>query len=184
MIFERTRSRIRPGSASACGIEPGERLPEGPFGEFTGYASYRSTQHVFVAKRVSAVEHSYARTETAIGLGQLQSRRSGSDDDEMRYQTFVVEDRLVGEKGDLLQAGDRGNGGPRPSCDHEAAGLDDLLSGQNRPGAGKFGLGLDDLHAHGPVALPRIHWRNGGDDVSQMLAQAAKIDTGLVPFVS
>jgi 2,5-furandicarboxylate decarboxylase 1 len=28
------------------------REPEGPFGEFTGYASYRSTQHVFVAKRV------------------------------------------------------------------------------------------------------------------------------------
>src|SRR5215471_7270741 len=28
------------------------REPEGPFGEFTGYASYRSTQHVFVAKRL------------------------------------------------------------------------------------------------------------------------------------
>jgi 2,5-furandicarboxylate decarboxylase 1 len=28
------------------------REPEGPFGEFTGYASYRSTQNVFVAKRV------------------------------------------------------------------------------------------------------------------------------------
>ena len=28
------------------------REPEGPFGEFTGYASYRSTQHVFVARRV------------------------------------------------------------------------------------------------------------------------------------
>jgi 2,5-furandicarboxylate decarboxylase 1 len=29
-----------------------EHEPEGPFGEFTGYASYRSTQNVFVAKRV------------------------------------------------------------------------------------------------------------------------------------
>jgi UbiD family decarboxylase len=28
------------------------REPEGPFGEFTGYASYRSTQNVFKAKRV------------------------------------------------------------------------------------------------------------------------------------
>jgi UbiD family decarboxylase len=28
------------------------REPEGPFGEFTGYASYRSTQHVFVARRI------------------------------------------------------------------------------------------------------------------------------------
>ncbi len=26
--------------------------PEGPFGEFTGYASYRSTQNVFVAHRI------------------------------------------------------------------------------------------------------------------------------------
>ena len=30
-----------------------ETEPEGPFGEFTGYASYRSTQNVFVARRIS-----------------------------------------------------------------------------------------------------------------------------------
>jgi 2,5-furandicarboxylate decarboxylase 1 len=29
-----------------------EREPEGPFSEFTGYASFRSTQNVFVAKRI------------------------------------------------------------------------------------------------------------------------------------
>lgn len=38
------------------------REPEGPFGEFTGYASYRSTQNVFVAHRVrmrrDAIYHS------------------------------------------------------------------------------------------------------------------------------
>ncbi len=34
-------------------ILAGVHEPEGPFGEFTGYASYRSTQNVFVAKRVS-----------------------------------------------------------------------------------------------------------------------------------
>jgi 2,5-furandicarboxylate decarboxylase 1 len=38
--------------------------PEGPFGEFTGYASYRSTQNVFVVKRVQmrkdAIFHSVA----------------------------------------------------------------------------------------------------------------------------
>lgn len=33
-------------------ILAGEREPEGPFGEFTGYASFRSTQNVFVAHRV------------------------------------------------------------------------------------------------------------------------------------
>jgi 2,5-furandicarboxylate decarboxylase 1 len=33
-------------------ILAGEREPEGPFGEFTGYASYRSTQNVFIAHRV------------------------------------------------------------------------------------------------------------------------------------
>jgi 2,5-furandicarboxylate decarboxylase 1 len=43
--------------ASAEIIVEGEILagvhePEGPFGEFTGYASHRSTQNVFVAKRV------------------------------------------------------------------------------------------------------------------------------------
>jgi UbiD family decarboxylase len=43
-----------------CGV----REPEGPFSEFTGYASYRSTQNVFVADRISmrrdAVFHSVA----------------------------------------------------------------------------------------------------------------------------
>jgi 2,5-furandicarboxylate decarboxylase 1 len=33
-------------------ILAGVHEPEGPFGEFTGYASHRSTQNVFVAKRV------------------------------------------------------------------------------------------------------------------------------------
>jgi 2,5-furandicarboxylate decarboxylase 1 len=33
-------------------ILPDVREPEGPFGEFTGYASFRSTQNVFVAQRV------------------------------------------------------------------------------------------------------------------------------------
>ena len=33
-------------------ILAGVQEPEGPFGEFTGYASHRSTQNVFVAKRV------------------------------------------------------------------------------------------------------------------------------------
>jgi UbiD family decarboxylase len=38
--------------------------PEGPFGEFTGYASYRSTENVFVARRIQmrrdAIFHSVA----------------------------------------------------------------------------------------------------------------------------
>lgn len=37
-------------------ILSGVHEPEGPFGEFTGYASYRSTQNVFVAKRVQMRE--------------------------------------------------------------------------------------------------------------------------------
>lgn len=45
-------------------ILAGTREPEGPFGEFTGYASYRSTENVFVAKRVQmrsdAIFHSVA----------------------------------------------------------------------------------------------------------------------------
>jgi len=34
-------------------ILPGEREPEGPFGEFTGYFSRRSTEHVFVARALA-----------------------------------------------------------------------------------------------------------------------------------
>lgn len=34
-------------------ILAGVREPEGPFGEFTGYASYRSTEHVFMVEAIS-----------------------------------------------------------------------------------------------------------------------------------
>ena len=48
------------------------REPEGPFGEFTGYASYRSTENVFVAKRMSmrqdAMFHSIASGMSAEHL--------------------------------------------------------------------------------------------------------------------
>ncbi|PYM39042.1 MAG: UbiD family decarboxylase [Candidatus Rokuibacteriota bacterium] len=37
-------------------ILPGAREPEGPFGEFTGYVSRRSTEHVFVAKALALRE--------------------------------------------------------------------------------------------------------------------------------
>ena len=41
-----------------------EQAPEGPFGEFTGYASYRSTNNIFVAKKLrmrrDAMFHSIA----------------------------------------------------------------------------------------------------------------------------
>lgn len=40
-------------------ILAGEREPEGPFGEFTGYASHRSTQNVFIAKRVRMRRDAY-----------------------------------------------------------------------------------------------------------------------------
>jgi 2,5-furandicarboxylate decarboxylase 1 len=40
-------------------ILAGVHEPEGPFGEFTGYASYRSTQNVFVAKRVRMRRDAY-----------------------------------------------------------------------------------------------------------------------------
>jgi 2,5-furandicarboxylate decarboxylase 1 len=40
-------------------ILAGVHEPEGPFGEFTGYASYRSTQNVFVAKRIRMRRDAY-----------------------------------------------------------------------------------------------------------------------------
>jgi UbiD family decarboxylase len=40
-------------------ILAGVREPEGPFGEFTGYASYRSTQNVFVVHRIRMRKDAY-----------------------------------------------------------------------------------------------------------------------------
>jgi UbiD family decarboxylase len=48
-------------------ILPGVREPEGPFGEFTGYMSRRSTEHVFVAKAVAMRERPWFQS---IGSGR------------------------------------------------------------------------------------------------------------------
>jgi 2,5-furandicarboxylate decarboxylase 1 len=48
-------------------IPPGVREPEGPFGEFTGYFSRRSTEHVFVAKAIAMRERPWFQS---IGSGR------------------------------------------------------------------------------------------------------------------
>jgi 2,5-furandicarboxylate decarboxylase 1 len=48
-------------------ILPGEREPEGPFGEFTGYFSRRSTEHVFVARAIAMRERPWFQS---IGSGR------------------------------------------------------------------------------------------------------------------
>ena len=48
-------------------IVPGVREPEGPFGEFTGYFSRRSTEHVFVARAVAMREQPWFQS---IGSGR------------------------------------------------------------------------------------------------------------------
>ena len=48
-------------------ILPGVREPEGPFGEFTGYVSRRSTEHVFVARAVAMRERPWLQS---IGSGR------------------------------------------------------------------------------------------------------------------
>src|SRR4029450_7989863 len=48
-------------------ILAGVREPEGPFGEFTGYFSRRSTEHVFVAKALSMRERAWFQS---IGSGR------------------------------------------------------------------------------------------------------------------
>ncbi len=48
-------------------ILPGVREPEGPFGEFTGYFSRRSTEHVFVARALAMREHPWFQS---IGSGR------------------------------------------------------------------------------------------------------------------
>ena len=42
-----------------------EHEPEGPFGEFTGYASYRSTQNIFIAKRIRMRRDAYFHSVVA-----------------------------------------------------------------------------------------------------------------------
>jgi 2,5-furandicarboxylate decarboxylase 1 len=62
---------LRVPAAAEIAIEgeilPGVREPEGPFGEFTGYFSRRSTQHVFVAKAIAMRDRPWFQS---IGSGR------------------------------------------------------------------------------------------------------------------
>ncbi len=67
-MFEYQRRAEAKGQALPCAIALGrEREPEGPFGEFTGYFSRRSTEHVFVARAIARREAPWFQS---IGSGR------------------------------------------------------------------------------------------------------------------
>ena len=76
---------------------------------------------IVLGQHARGLEHGDARAEPAMRLRHLEADRAAADDDQMLGQHAVLEDRLVGEIGHVLEAGDRRHGGRRAGGDDEAA---------------------------------------------------------------
>ena len=57
-------------------------------------------------------------------LRQLEPDRTAADHDQVCWRLLEIEDRLIGKKGHVSQAGDRRHERRRARRDHEAARLD------------------------------------------------------------
>ena len=88
----------------------------------------------------------------------------------------VVENRLVGEIGNVLQACNRRHDGRRPGRDHEPARLDAVLARFDGFSIDEAPGGGDDLDAEAGEAFDRVIRRDRGDDVVHVVVHGTRID--------
>ena len=83
--------------------------------------------------------------EPPVGLRQLDADRTGADHQEMLRQRRVVENRLVGEIGDAVDAGDRRDRRLGAGGDDHPPRLDRAIAGNNPAPADETCFGADHL---------------------------------------
>ena len=129
-------------------ILPGVREPEGPFGEFTGYFSRRSTEHVFVAKAIAMREKPW-----------FQSIGSGRAGDHITTLGLIREAEITNALARVIP-NVRGGAGPAPA---RLDGLPRISSGRRRQVRGR----RRPLRGAAPRGAVRDHRplraRRGGD---------------------
>ena len=98
----------------------------------------------------------------------------------MRELAGVVEDRLGGEVGHAVEAGDGGNHGPRAGGDDEAAGADMHRPGAQRAPIDEAALRLDDLGTERLQTRRRVLGGEPGNHLLDLVVQPARVDARLV----
>ena len=112
-------------------------------------------------------------------LGELDADGPAADDEQALRPSVEIEDRLVGQVGDPVEAGDRRHRRTRADGEHEPARLDRPPAGDNRRGVGEARLRGDHLNPESREALGGIVGRDGCDDAPDVIAHAAVIHRGL-----
>ena len=127
---------------------------------------------VVLAHRLEAFEHGDAAAEPQVRLRQLDADRPAADDDQVLDALGVVEDRLVGEVGHLVEARDRRHHRRRAGRDDEAPRLDAVIAGRDRILVDELARGLDHAHAEAREALHRVVGRDRRDHALDVVVDA------------
>ena len=109
-------------------------------------------------------------------LGELEPDRAAADDDQRRRQGGTIEDRLVGEIGDVPEPRDRRRRRSRSRGDDEAPRFDLVPARCHRPGPCEAAVLLDHRHAERLEALDRIVRGDRRDRAVDMAVHPGEID--------
>ena len=114
-----------------------------------------------------------------MGLGQLGADRAATDDDQVAGPRPVLENRLVGQVGHVVEAGDRWRGGRRAGGDDEPPGANDKVADSDFAASGERRPRLHHPDAEAFEAIDGIDRRDRGDDAVDVVVDALEIDCGL-----
>ena len=135
---------------------------------------------IILGQDVVAFEDRDAGAEPAMRLGHLAADRSTADDDQMFRTTGLIKDRLVGEVGNVFQAGDRRCDGARAGRNDEPFGADQLVANGDFARTGEAAGALDDLDAKTLEPLDGVIRFDGLDDAMDVIVHRGKVDLGLM----
>jgi hypothetical protein len=119
---------------------------------------------------------SRSTTQVAKRLAQLATDRPAADDDQVVGLVDQVEHRLVGQIGDLVEAGYRRHEGTRAGRHDEALGPDTDRPRLDLVGCDETGHGLDHTHAQTLETLDGIVRCDGCDHSRHMIVDGPEVD--------
>ena len=112
-------------------------------------------------------------------MRQLQPDGAAADHAETFGQSLKVKDRFIGEKRDLVEAGNRRAGGTRSGGDDKAARLDANAVGLDAIRRDEAGMGAQHAHAHRLKARHFVIGRDGFDSGADVCAHSRHVDLRL-----
>lgn len=114
-----------------------------------------------------------------MGLGQFQTDRSATDNEEPAGQPLSFEDGLVGQVGNLVQTGDGRHLGRGSGRDDETPGTDAGVPGLDGSLVEEARLRLDHPDAQRSETLDRVIGSDRFDHALHMTVHSREIDFGL-----